>query len=361
MYVEGAPQHSDALLYPFLHATSEAESESLLTRLLDEQAGPVIKRIIRSKLHALGAADHRLRWQDADDVYGEVVTRLLERLRVCKANAETNAEADAIRDFLNYVAVTTYNACHEYLRSKYPLRWRLKNRIRYLLTHQPELGMWQSGDGTWLCGFAVWSARGLDHPAGAGLLRQLRDAPQMLALPGPHRDDIRSARLVNLLEAIFRKVSAPIELEVLVNTVADLQGIKDVPFAPDPYEGEDWAAPSADSRTKFATALEHRSYLQRLWAEIVQLPLSQRTALLLNLKDMQEGVIMLLPLTGVATIRQIAAALAIPAEEFARLWNELPLDDAAIALRLGLTRQQVINLRKSARARLSRRMRPEAK
>jgi hypothetical protein len=183
----------------------------------------------------------------------------------------------------------------------------------------------------------------------------------MLALPGPHRDDIRSARLVNLLEAIFRKVSAPIELEVLVNTVADLQGIKDVPFAPDPYEGEDWAAPSADSRTKFATALEHRSYLQRLWAEIVQLPLSQRTALLLNLKDMQEGVIMLLPLTGVATIRQIAAALAIPAEEFARLWNELPLDDAAIALRLGLTRQQVINLRKSARARLSRRMRPEAK
>jgi len=35
----------------------------------------------------------------------------------------------------------------------------------------------------------------------------------------------------------------------------------------------------------------------------------------------------------------------------------LPLEDAAIAERLGLTRQQVINLRKSARARLARRMR----
>ena len=65
---------------------------------------------------------------------------------------------------------------------------------------------------------------------------------------------------------------------------------------------------------------------------------------------------MLLPLTGIASIRQIAEAVAIPAEEFARLWNDLPLDDAALALRLGVTRQQVINLRKSARARLARRM-----
>jgi len=79
--------------------------------------------------------------------------------------------------------------------------------------------------------------------------------------------------------------------------------------------------------------------------------------LLLNLRDINEGVAMLFPLIGVATIRQIAEALATPAEEFSVLWNELPLDDAAIALRLGTTRQGVINLRKAARARLSRRMR----
>ena len=103
--------------------------------------------------------------------------------------------------------------------------------------------------------------------------------------------------------------------------------------------------------------MERRSYLQRLWSEIVLLPPSQRAALLLNLRDLQEGVIVLLPLTGVATIRQIAEAVAIPPEEFARLWNDLPLDDAAVAVRLGVTRQQVINLRKSARARLARRMR----
>jgi hypothetical protein len=38
------------------------------------------------------------------------------------------------------------------------------------------------------------------------------------------------------------------------------------------------------------------------------------------------------------------------------LWKELPLDDLTIAGRLGATRQQVINLRKSARARLVRRL-----
>jgi hypothetical protein len=46
----------------------------------------------------------------------------------------------------------------------------------------------------------------------------------------------------------------------------------------------------------------------------------------------------------------------MPAQEFAKLWNNLPLEDTTIAQNLGVTRQQVINLRKSARERLARRM-----
>jgi hypothetical protein len=42
--------------------------------------------------------------------------------------------------------------------------------------------------------------------------------------------------------------------------------------------------------------------------------------------------------------------------ELSEIWGRLPVDDHTIAERLGLTRQQVINLRKSARARLARRM-----
>jgi hypothetical protein len=44
-------------------------------------------------------------------------------------------------------------------------------------------------------------------------------------------------------------------------------------------------------------------------------------------------------------------------ESFAELWNDLPLEDAKIAELLGLTRQQVINARKSGRERLTRRLR----
>ena len=107
-----------------------------------------------------------------------------------------------------------------------------------------------------------------------------------------------------------------------------------------------------------ALALERRTYLSSLWEEIRQLPARQAAALILNLRDGQRrGVVALLPLTGVATMREIARAIGMPAERFAAIWNRLPLEDAAIAELLGVSRQQVINLRKSARERLARRMR----
>ena len=58
----------------------------------------------------------------------------------------------------------------------------------------------------------------------------------------------------------------------------------------------------------------------------------------------------------IAGIRRIAATLEMPLERLLELWNELPLPDLKIGAMLGRTRQQVINLRKSARERLSRRM-----
>ena len=50
----------------------------------------------------------------------------------------------------------------------------------------------------------------------------------------------------------------------------------------------------------------------------------QRHALLLNLKD---DAITVFLTTGAASLRDIAAALELPAEEFAALWNDLPLPD----------------------------------
>jgi uncharacterized protein len=55
-------------------------------------------------------------------------------------------------------------------------------------------------------------------------------------------------------------------------------------------------------------------------------------------------------------IREIANALELPHLEFAELWRDLPLHDARIAQLLGVQRQNVINMRRSARARLMRRL-----
>jgi hypothetical protein len=151
----------------------------------------------------------------------------------------------------------------------------------------------------------------------------------------------------------------------LVGIVAELQDVRDAaPISQTTYAESDENSSGQlldqlpDQRPEVDAEVDQRAYLQSLWSEIRQLPPRQCAALLLNLRDPQgRGVIALLPLTGVATMRQIAEALAMPADEFAELWNDLPIEDNGIAALLGITRQQVINLRKVARERLMRRMR----
>lgn len=125
-------------------------------------------------------------------------------------------------------------------------------------------------------------------------------------------------------------------------------------------EAGEHAGPVVESDPE--AALDRRTWLTRLWAEIRELPLPQRIALLFHIRS-EEGTsaLFLLPVTGIAGIRQIAEMLGMAAEELGALWNRLPLDDLTTAARLGLTRQQVINLRKSARERLARRMKSMGK
>ena len=104
-----------------------------------------------------------------------------------------------------------------------------------------------------------------------------------------------------------------------------------------------------------------RAFLVFVWNEIRELPVNQRRALLLNLRDDQHrGMIGLLPLVGLASADEIADVLEWPREAFAAVWNDLPRDDEWIAAELGVTRRQVINLRKCARERLGRRVRAAA-
>ena len=345
-------QPADALLLPILQAKHQQESEERLARLITEHAAPVIRNVIRGKLHVFGD-DHPLR-QEAEDLYGDVVVQLLTRLQAFIASPADSS----IGDFRGYVAVTTYNACHHYLRQKFPVRWRLKNRVRYALTHRSDFALWQADENESLCGLSAWRGERTDAAVVPTRPRQLVDVSGLLKHAGLASTDVANVPLGELLHAIFKHVGAPVRLDDLVSVVADLQGVRDqrpnVTITAEQYSDGDER--EIDVSPGFATEVEQRSYLRRLWEEIVQLPPLQRTVLLLNLRDTHEGVIALLPLAGVASVREIGRAVAMEDEEFARLWNDLPLEDANIARMLDVTRQQVINLRKSARARLRRRM-----
>ena len=339
---QGNSRQADELLARYLESRSEADSSVLLERLIGEHVLPLIKEIVRSNLRGARGL------QDAEDVTAEVALRLLKKLRDLKLNPP---EAMA-SGFLGYVAVAAYNACNNYLRQEYPNRSRLKTRLRYALKQRGEFALWQGEGRQWLCGFSAWRDA-VPQAVAVALLHELRNGNQTSIDACRLQELAQDAELPQLLMAIFNWTGKPVEFDDLVDTVAHLQRIVD--GAALAIEAAEEAL--ADPRESADVGIEQRLYLQRLWVEIGELPLNQRRALLLNLRDNQgHDLTTLLADSRAATIREIAEALDMTAEELARMWRDLPLDDAAIADRLGLTRQQVINLRLSARRRLARAM-----
>jgi RNA polymerase sigma factor (sigma-70 family) len=335
----------DEVLLPFLREADEAKSQRLLTELISSIAEPIVKSIVHRNLRAypvqLG--------QDAEDVCGEALMRLLARLRSLKDSSQDQA----VENFRSYVAATAFRACYGHLRKKYPRRHSLKNKVRYVLTHRRGLALWETGESQWLCGIETWRS-GKREAAQASRLRELRDNPHVLGEAATSADQ---RHLADLLTAILKWVGAPVALDEIVTLVAELWGIKDLPLQDRATQEGGANRPGHIQPFDADEEVHHRTYLRRLWSEICDLPPLQRAALLLNLRDGEgRGVIGLFPATGIAGIRQIAAVLDIEAGRFAEMWKGLPIEDAEIARLLGVTRQQVINLRKSARQRLARRM-----
>lgn len=161
--------------------------------------------------------------------------------------------------------------------------------------------------------------------------------------------------LIELLTVIFNQAGAPVELNELASAAAEILQLREPQTLP--ADGAERLNTLPGNDADVSLQVEKRIFLQRLWQEIQLLPMNQRSALLLNLRDAEgRGCIALFLVTGVATLRQLAEVLELTAERFAEIWNELPLEDQAIAELLGLTRQQIINARKSGRERLARRL-----
>jgi hypothetical protein len=258
-----------------------------------------------------------------------------------------------------YAGQIAANACAEWLRARYPLRARLTAQIRYACRHHRELALWLWRERVWLCGLAAW--RNARDPVDSDVLAAIRGR---LAAPVPAVAS-EAKRIVTALFAVLREVDGPCRLGEAVTVVADLLGIPErmnarastAERAANASHGADETNAAATVPPAIDRQLEQHDFLARVWREVRELPLRQRVALLLNLRDEgQQDALTLIISAGVATHDELSACIGLSPMEVTSLLPGLPHDDLAIASRLGVTRRQVINLRKCARERLARRL-----
>lgn len=311
------------------------EAAALLESLLLDVATPLVRRTVKRRF----ASARHTTAQDFEDVCADSVCAILVRLQRCQ---EGDSE---IADFESYAAAVASKTADRFFAARAPQRARLRNRIRYVLTTDPRFAIRECESGVWLCGL-----RGKTHdgvPLSGG---QVEECRQKLAV-----GKLSTNKLPELVREILSAASGPLELSDLTTFCAHAMGITDQVESVEEHAGllRDPAAP-------FAHSAELKDWLRLLWAEVCQLPLLQRVALLLNLGSggPANGGATLCAIAdlGIATFGALAASLEMTASELAAIWNRVPLPDREIAVRLQLERQQVINLRASARQRLGRRM-----
>jgi len=339
-------QDSDYLLRQFIFAADPISAEVWLARLLAEHAGPLIRSVVGSKLR------RKEERQDIDDVCSEVLLQLTSRLRGIR-----DANGPPIAKFEAYVATTAQNACYGYLRTKHRIEWNFRNKLKFLLNHQPEFWIRDDQYGQVVCGLKKGEkSADLDPPL---RVTAQTDLHEFLSSNSATVEQAEGNPTSDLVASLFAWFGRPVYFDDLAALMVEMLGVQDRPLA---YFQDECIAEGQQllrDRTPDAVMrLAQSHYLERLWREVGVLPISQRYALLLNLREMgQTSALSLFVETGIVNLRQIAETLEIQLEAFTTLWNQLPLDDNSIATRMGITRQQVINLRKSARQRLERRMR----
>jgi DNA-directed RNA polymerase specialized sigma24 family protein len=329
---------SDPLLAPFTEAADEDAAERALEALLEERLIPLVRRIAARKLRAYSGAEARA--FDLEDVVSDAALVLVDRL----GELRRSADAPPIASLLDYTAVVAFNACAHYVRRTHPERARLKNRLRYVLAHRGALAVWTVESYGAVCGLAAWRGRAPDPAAAA--------AVDALAAAGAPEPAASADALGRYVEDVLRPLPGPVGLDAFVGAMARVFGVTAPRAVP---------LPDLPARTRpREEAIDDRRALLRTREEIGALPVRQRVAMLLSLRDPRgASPLFLLPVLGIASVRDIAAVLGWSADALAAVWPGLPLDDNAIAARLGCTRQQVINLRHSARKRLWNRLRAE--
>lgn len=324
-----------------IDTTASRETDDQVALELQKLTETIVKPIVRHTLRTtLNEDDTRARNQDALELVGDIQVMLIAAVA-----AQNENQTGVIRNLRGYAAKTAVNACHLYFRRNFPERTRQENKLRYALRHMAGVSLWKVKDGRWFCGKAECHG----SPRSALVAIDASIAETWIALDT--RDGYLSA-----LRSVFARYEAPILFDDLIDLMIEVLGIREVSIiSSESGSVESWPDPGSDE-TEWANPdwAESTLRLKRLWLKLLEMPLRHRKALLLNLKYKGRDLVRLLPLSGVASLDEIATALEFSGDEFASVLASLPWDDLQIAEHLGVTRQQVINLRHYIRSRLFR-------
>ena len=211
----------DSLLEPLLLRARDDRVDEILSRLITTHADPVVKGIVRYKLHL--RSRHAAERAEADDIHQDVLVQLLAELQQLREDPDTHP----IADIRGLAAMIAHRACSRWMRRRFPERHAFKSRLHYLLTRQPGLALWQNENGKSMAGFAAW--QGQEKAATAERLRQASDEEGVLAQIRLLKSG-RQQESGRALAAVFNWLGRPIEFDELVTALAALLQIRDQPM-----------------------------------------------------------------------------------------------------------------------------------
>src|SRR5688572_15773551 len=271
----------DQLLLPYLQATEESERQKHLDDLLFAHAAPVVRQALRRRLgfyvDQRGINPHN---QDAEDLYQEIMTKIVQTLHDLRnPSAKTRIE-----NLQQYVARIASNACNDVLRAKSPARARLKNNLRYVMSHHSSFAVWKI-EGETLAGFSVWRDSDKTQSSETQLV-DIQERLETFRSTRFPRENIKQIPLTKIAAEVFRWVGGPVELDTLVNIVAMLLDVKDQPLESiDDETNAHLETRVAGSRLSSSSRLEELDLLRSLWQALRELTTEQRDVFCFGFED----------------------------------------------------------------------------
>ena len=326
----------DNLLLRLLNVRDEQERQQCLDELLTLHVAPIVRKVLRLRLglyvNARGLNENN---QDAQDLYQEAMTRMIEVLHSDQRSLAT------IENFERYAGRVVSNVCVDFLRSKYPARARLKEGLRDIFRRHGDLVSWHDRDEI-LCGFAAWRNTGKPAVSDYDVERKMN---AFLAARFADQD-VRDVPLSQVVTELFDWIGGPVQIDVLVRMLAYVRDIKE-------QEIESWDHVAADFEIKFRRStrsveadLETKEMLGRLWSIVKRLPPKQRDAFALRFHDdAGRDLFTVLLRARIVDWKDLAEELGRSVADLTRLWTQMPMDSATAANELRTSRENVYKLK----------------